>query len=86
MVLHTYSAGCSFTPPMVEVRGIEPLSENRFTRLSPGAVPDRISPAASSGTSLTQGSHFFHDRLNGHHRCMFTTQMTPSRGSWSSPG
>ena len=28
MVLQTYSAGCSFTPPMVEVTGIEPVSEN----------------------------------------------------------
>ena len=24
MVLHTYSAGCSFTPPMVDPKGIEP--------------------------------------------------------------
>ena len=24
MVLHTYSAGCSFTPPMVKLTGIEP--------------------------------------------------------------
>ena len=23
MVLHTYSAGCSFTPPMVKLTGIE---------------------------------------------------------------
>jgi len=28
MVLQTYSAGCSFTPPMVDPRGVEPLSEN----------------------------------------------------------
>ena len=28
MVLQTYSAGCSFTPPMVEMRRIELLSEN----------------------------------------------------------
>ncbi len=79
-------------PPMavlcllVEVRGIEPLSENQFTQLSPGAGPDQISPTASSGTSLTPSSHFVHDRFNGNHRCMFTTQMTPGRGSWSSPG
>ena len=26
MVLQTYSAGCSFTPPMVEHRGFEPLT------------------------------------------------------------
>ena len=38
MVLHTYSAGCSFTPPMVEVRGIEPLSESNLEGTSPGAV------------------------------------------------
>ena len=38
MVLQTYSAGCSFTPPMVEPRGIEPLSENPSSQLSPGAV------------------------------------------------
>ena len=28
MVLHTYSAGCSFTPPMVDPTGVEPVSEN----------------------------------------------------------
>jgi len=38
MVLHTYSAGCSFTPPMVEPRGVEPLSESNLERTSPGAV------------------------------------------------
>ena len=38
MVLHTYSAGCSFTPPMVELRGIEPLSESNLEGTSPGAV------------------------------------------------
>lgn len=34
MVLHTYSAGCSFTPPMVEARRIELLSENKSAQLS----------------------------------------------------
>lgn len=37
MVLQTYSAGCSFTPPMVEAAGIEPASEKPLTELSPGA-------------------------------------------------
>lgn len=26
MVLQTYSAGCSFTPPMVDAKGLEPLT------------------------------------------------------------
>ncbi len=34
MVLQTYRAGCSFTPPMVEPRGVEPLSENPFMQPS----------------------------------------------------
>ena len=38
MVLHTYSAGCSFTPPMVEPRGVEPLSENPSKQLSTRVV------------------------------------------------
>ncbi len=50
---------------LVEVRGIEPLSENRSARLSPGAEPDHISPVSSSGTNWKQGSHFVHDRFNG---------------------
>ena len=32
--LQTYSLVCSFTPPMVEVRGVEPLSETVFPRTS----------------------------------------------------
>ncbi len=38
MELHTYSAGCSFTPPMVEARRVELLSENLSTGFSPSAV------------------------------------------------
>lgn len=38
MVLHTYSAGCSFTPPMVEPGRIELPSKNRFPTTSPSAV------------------------------------------------
>lgn len=38
MVLQTYSAGCSFTPPMVETRRIELLSENHLPWLSPSAA------------------------------------------------
>ena len=38
MVLQTYSAGCSFTPPMVDPRGVEPLSENPLIQLSTWVV------------------------------------------------
>lgn len=27
MVLQTYSAGCSFTPPMVDQQGLEPRTD-----------------------------------------------------------
>ena len=59
MVLHTYSAGCSFTPPMVEARGIEPLSENHLIQLSPSAAdllrfPSRI----ADRQAMRYGSHY----------------------------
>ena len=58
MVLHTYSAGCSFTPPMVEARGVEPLSENQSTVLSPSAAGLLRFPSHNAGRqALCYGSH-----------------------------
>ena len=46
MVLHTYSAGCSFTPPMVEVRRVELLSENLSPKLSTSVAVSFDIPSA----------------------------------------
>ena len=50
---------------MVEVRGVEPLSENPFMQLSPGADPVQISLCRGTGTNRDIGSHFVLDRFNG---------------------
>jgi len=64
MVLQTYSAGCSFTPPMVEMRGIEPLSENPSTRLSSWTVCYLEFPLGSANRhAIPLGSPFLRDRF-----------------------
>ena len=75
MVLHTYSAGCSFTPPMVEAGGIEPPSENLLIQLSPGAghlyyFPRRT--PVNGGDGLVAFLFMTASKANG--RCTFTTE------------
>ena len=86
MVLHTYSAGCSFTPPMVEPRGIEPLSEGNLERTSPGAVcylhslnPAGTNTLRESVASLCMARSKLCART-------VSTQMTPEPGSWTFRG
>ena len=69
---------------LVEVRGIEPLSENLLIQLSPGAehllsLFLRRADAQARGRS----NRFLRDRFNGNCRCTCTTKMTLSLGSWS---
>ena len=56
MVLQTYSTGCSFTPPMVEATGVEPVSEILFTKLSPGAGDGLNSLTERSAPTYPLGS------------------------------
>ena len=59
MVLHTYSAGCSFTPPMVEAAGIEPASENHLIQLSPSAADLLGFPSRTAERqAMRYGSHY----------------------------
>lgn len=58
MVLQTYSAGCSFAPPMVEARGVEPLSEKRAAQLSPSTADAFTFPPPAAGRQAAGfGSH-----------------------------
>ncbi len=50
--LQTYSLVCSFTPPLVEARGIEPLSENLLIGLSPSAFGRLSSPEITPAERL----------------------------------
>ncbi len=77
---------CSYVLVMVEMRGVEPLSENRSMRLSPGAASDWISPSSVSGAKPTAGSHFVRDRFNGETPMHGHRYMTLRRGSRSSLG
>ena len=70
---------------MVEMRGVEPLSENPSTRLSTGVVPDQISRCQRPGTNSGNGSHLMHDRFNGETPVHGYHFMTLTPGSWSSP-
>ena len=71
---------------MVEMRGVEPLSENRSMRLSPGAASDHISLGTTSGARSDTGSHFVRDRLNGEPPMHGHRYMTFSLGSRYSRG
>ena len=70
---------------LVEMRGVEPLSENPSTRLSTGVVPDQISRCQRPGTNSGNGSHLMHDRFNGETPVHGYHFMTLTPGSWSSP-
>ena len=69
---------------LVDPRGIEPLSENLLIQLSPGAdrlfLFSRISPKVRLYARATVLC-MIGSTVN--HRCMFTTPMTLSLGSWS---
>ena len=71
---------------LVEMRGVEPLSENRSMRLSPGAASDQISLWTTSGARSDTGSHFVRDRLNGEPPMHGHRYMTFSLGSRYSRG
>ena len=71
---------------MVEMRGVEPLSENRSMRLSPGASSDQISLRTVSDAKPDAGSHFVRDRLNGEPPMHGHRYMTFSLGSRYSRG
>ena len=71
---------------LVEMRGVEPLSENRSMRLSPGAASDQISLWTTSGARSDTGSHFVRDRLNGEPPMHGHRYMTFSLGSRYSQG
>ena len=61
----TPTIGCG-TLPLVEARGVEPLSENLLIWLSPSAFRLFLFPSLhDGGQSWRSGSHFLHDRLNG---------------------
>ena len=71
---------------LVEMRGVEPLSENRSMRLSPGASSDQISLWTTSDAKSDTGSHFVRDRLNGEPPMHGHRYMTFSLGSRYSQG
>ena len=73
-------------PLLVEMRGVEPLSENRSMRLSPGASSDQISLWTVSDAKPDTGSHFVRDRLNGEPPMHGHRYMTFSLGSRYSRG
>ena len=79
-----HSQECSLF--LVEMRGVEPLSENRSMRLSPGASPDQISLGTTSDARSDTGSHFLRDRLNGEPPMHGHRYMTFSLGSRYSRG
>ena len=68
------------------MRGVEPLSENRSMRLSPGASSDYISLRTVSDAKPYAGSHFVRDRLNGEPPMHGHRYMTFSLGSRYSRG
>ena len=70
---------------VVEMRGVEPLSENLSTQLSTGVFPALISRCRRPGTNSGSGSHFVHDRFNGELPVHGHHFMTLTPGSWSSP-
>ncbi len=65
---------CSDYPSMVEARGVEPLSENPFTQLSPGAANLKISPHSVKMAKRRLGSLFMRDRYRDNLRFTFTTE------------
>ena len=68
---------------MVELRGIEPLSESNLTGLSPGAVCYLHSLGAAGADTLARLSSFMmRERRQSLLRCTDTTQITPKPGSW----
>ena len=71
---------------LVDLRGVEPLSENRSMRLSPGASSDQISLWTTSDAKSDTGSHFVRDRLNGEPPMHGHRYMTLSLGSRYSQG
>ena len=71
---------------VVEMRGVEPLSENRSMRLSPGAASDQISLWTISDAKSDTGSHFVRDRFNGEPPMHGHRYMTFSLGSRYSRG
>ena len=82
--LQTYSLVCSFTPPMVEVRGVEPLSENLLIQLSPGAEYLLLFlPRAPVLRLARQATVFCVIGSTVNCRCTCTTHLTLSLGSWS---
>lgn len=71
---------------MVEVMGIEPMSENPLTQLSSWAVCFLFFPFGdASRHAFPHGSTFFPDRFRRDRRCRFTAHLTLSpkpRYSW----
>lgn len=63
---------------MVEARGIEPLSENSSSRLSPSADGLLKFPRAYAvRQAYALGIPIVHDRLRGIRRCTFTANRRP---------
>lgn len=75
-----------YVPFMVEVMGIEPMSENPLTQLSSWAVCFLFFPFGdASRHAFPHGSTFFPDRFRRDRRCRFTAHLTLSpkpRYSW----
>lgn len=71
---------------MVEVMGIEPMSENPLTQLSSWTVCFLFFPFGdASRHAFPHGSTFFPDRFRRNRRCRFTAHLTLSpkpRYSW----
>ena len=69
---------------LVEVRGIEPLSENLLIQLSPGAEYLLLFLTSAPVLRLVrQAAVFCMIGSTANCRCMFTTLLTLSLGSWS---
>ena len=73
-------------PLLAEMRGVEPLSENRSMRLSQGASSDPISLWTISDAGSDTGSHFLRDRLKGEPPMHGHRYMTFSLGARYSQG
>ena len=86
--INTKTQGLPLGDPvfLVEMRGVEPLSENRSMRLSPGASSDQISLWTISDAKSDTGSHFVRDRFNGEPPMHGHRYMTFSLGSRYSQG
>ena len=71
---------------MVEMMGIEPMSENPLTQLSSWAVCSLFFPFRDASRHASpHGSTFFPDRFRRDRRCRFTAHLTLSpkpRYSW----